>query len=281
MSGSLVCEFDYENEGRDTVIEGDDLIGDIPGLKRNHDKQIVAVQPAEMDLLEKERGGGESVTSDYHLGTFLASSGIRRVVFESEKHEIDWALIDISTDRLGQGNLIQGGGRFLRSSSGEQDSEPCSYVPMGQFSGLEVHGIGRTSGLQRGEISEAISSIKFSDRKTFSRSWNVTGKIGGIYTCIFYSTLDVRTSDSDCLTIFLYKDHGDSGAWIVDNLCGGVCGHIIAGHPVNNKIVAYINPMELLLRDIKETLQAESVCLPTAAAAAQVGDMDEPTYIII
>lgn len=179
LSESLVCEVDYANDRRDTVIEGDDFIGDKPGLEKNHNQPIVVVQPAQMDLLDEEGGGSGSVPVEYHLGTCLASSGIKRVIFESEKHEIDWALIEISADRLAHSNLIQGGGRFLTSSFGQQDSEPRTYVPMVRFSGLAVHGIGRTSGLQSGVISMAISSLRIHGRKTFSRSWNVTGEIGG------------------------------------------------------------------------------------------------------
>ncbi|KAI5837881.1 hypothetical protein DFP73DRAFT_285051 [Morchella snyderi] len=252
MWGSLVGEADDEIFNDTEIQDISEPNGDIPGLGMNHNKRIVVVQPAAMDLLDQERSECESVTKDYYLGTILASSGIKRVIFESEKHEIDWALIEISSDRLGQRNLIQGGGRFLISHTYtyDEDSEPCYYVSTNEFSNLAVHGIGRTSGLKEGRISGAISAIRIHGRKTFSRSWGVTGEIGV---------------------------GGDSGAWVIDNRRGGVCGHIIASkNDDDDKVkIAYIIPMELLLRDIKKTLQAESVCLPTAAVAAQIGYMVE------
>jgi hypothetical protein len=53
---------------------------------------------------------------------------------------------------------------------------------------------------------------------------------------------------------------GDSGAWVVDRDQGAVCGHILAWS--ERKRVAYICPMDVLLLDIAETLEAHEIRLP-------------------
>ncbi|KAL0258117.1 hypothetical protein SLS55_007289 [Diplodia seriata] len=53
---------------------------------------------------------------------------------------------------------------------------------------------------------------------------------------------------------------GDSGAWVIDNEHGRICGHVLAWCDRNH--VAYICPMQVLLEDIKRTLGAERVLLP-------------------
>lgn len=63
---------------------------------------------------------------------------------------------------------------------------------------------------------------------------------------------------------------GDSGAWIVDRLYGRLCGHILAWS--ERKQVAYICPMDVLLLDIAETLQATDVRLPYGDAIVAIGE---------
>jgi hypothetical protein len=53
---------------------------------------------------------------------------------------------------------------------------------------------------------------------------------------------------------------GDSGAWVVDNEHGRACGHVLAWS--SKKKIAYICPMDVLLRDIGETLKAKSISFP-------------------
>lgn len=53
---------------------------------------------------------------------------------------------------------------------------------------------------------------------------------------------------------------GDSGAWIIDNASGSVCGHVLAWSSKSS--LAYLSPMELLLADMARVLRAE-VALPT------------------
>jgi len=76
-----------------------------------------------------------------------------------------------------------------------------------------------------------MSFVKIYGRRTYSNSWTVVGGFGV---------------------------GGDSGAWVIDNTTGSVCGHVLA----ERGGLTYICPMELLLNDIKRTLNATSVCLP-------------------
>lgn len=152
-------------------------IGDIPGFPKNHGKDIVITQPAQDDVLDQEPFGCEKSIRNYKLGTILASSGIRRVMIGAEKHEMDWALVQIEEQRLVARNIIRGGGKYLRRA-GPPDLEPCAIVPMAELSELRVHATGRTSGLQGGMISQAMSSVRLYGRETFSKSWHVVGNLG-------------------------------------------------------------------------------------------------------
>lgn len=96
----------------------------------------------------------------------------------------------------------------------------------------KVHCLGRTSGLAGGVISSTMELVKIHGRSTFSASWTVDGSFG---------------------------IGGDSGAWVVSNDDGKVCGHVLA----SRKGRTYICPMDLLLDDIKATLGAKTVALPT------------------
>lgn len=51
---------------------------------------------------------------------------------------------------------------------------------------------------------------------------------------------------------------GDSGAWVIDNTSGKVCGHVLA----ERDGLTYICSMQLLFEDIKSTLGATSITLP-------------------
>ena len=54
---------------------------------------------------------------------------------------------------------------------------------------------------------------------------------------------------------------GDSGAWVIDNATGGVCGHVTAYSQAWE--YATIAPMEVMLHDMEEILEA-SVSLPAS-----------------
>jgi len=124
----------------------------------------------------------------------------------------------------------------------DDDEFPVRIAKTEELKNLRVHCFGRTSGLQGGIIGPVMSSVRIYRRRTFSRSWTVLGNFGV---------------------------GGDSGAWVIDNEHGRVCGHVLAWCERN--AIAYICPMEVLLEDIKRTLQASNICLP--------GDEDEESII--
>jgi len=53
---------------------------------------------------------------------------------------------------------------------------------------------------------------------------------------------------------------GDSGAWVIDNDSGNVCGHVLAW--CERWKIAYICPADVLLEDMQRTLGASKICLP-------------------
>ena len=62
---------------------------------------------------------------------------------------------------------------------------------------------------------------------------------------------------------------GDSGAWIYNASTSQLCGHVLAWS--DRRKTAYIAPMEVLFEDIKKTLDAEHVSLPTIATKQAEG----------
>ncbi|KAI9769330.1 MAG: hypothetical protein M1839_003753 [Geoglossum umbratile] len=259
-------EFDYDSdlpseEGEDQEPE-DDLggaeWGDLPGFDKGERPDVIITQPAiddvDEDFFPNEEDKDEEHLSSHALGHVHASSGVRRWEKDGVKHEIDWALLDITEDRLQPYNLIQGGKRFCpehkpdfvpklvppvnrhNEFAPEEDLYPTRVAKTEDLSQLKVHCLGRTSGLQGGVISAAMSSLKIYGRKTYSRSWHVVGRFGV---------------------------GGDSGAWIIDNEQGRVCGHVLAW--CSRNAIAYFCPMEVLLEDIKRNLPATTVELPGAA----------------
>ncbi|QDS69181.1 hypothetical protein FKW77_000010 [Venturia effusa] len=245
-----------DNESVDT----DDTAGtrgDLRGVVAGSGKGIYVTQPALDDVKEdffpREEDKDDDHLDSHKLGFVYASSGIRRWNRKGIKHEIDWALLKLEEHRLQPYNLVQGGKQHLRRPHGlhsrvpklvepicrgsifkpDDDEYPVRIAKTEELGSLHVHCFGRTSGLQTGVISEAMSSVRIYQRSSFSRSWNVVGGFGV---------------------------GGDSGAWVIDNEQGRVCGHVLAWCERN--AIAYICPMEVLLEDIGNSLHAEKICLP-------------------
>jgi hypothetical protein len=170
--------------------------------------------------------------------------------------------LKLNDHRLQPYNLIQGGRRFCATSAvdsvqreistkleqpvtrrhytADEDEYPNGVASATSLGGLNVHCFGRTTGLQGGMVGHAMSSVRIYRRKTFSRSWHVAGGFGV---------------------------GGDSGAWVVQNGTHRVVGHVLAWCERNH--IAYICPMEVLLADIKRTLNAKHIYLPGSAEEAK------------
>ncbi|KAL2064133.1 hypothetical protein VTL71DRAFT_4627 [Oculimacula yallundae] len=209
--------------------------GDIRGVPQGCGEEYLITQPAIDDVSEdfypNEETRDEDHLDSFQLGEVYASSGIRRRVENGTVHEIDWALFEFNEERCPQANHIKNGDRFCHHKPSEY---PIAVAPAKDLSNLEVHCMARTSGLQSGRILPGMVIVKIYGRQTPSSSYQVAGKLLGI--------------------------PGDSGAWVVDNKDGRACGHVLAWS--SKKRVAYICPMDVLVRDIGETLNATSICLP-------------------
>ena len=246
--------------------ETDTSNGDIPGVSLGTGNHIKVTQPA-LDDVDKsffpsEQDRDEDHLDSHLLGTIHASSGLRRQVYRGAEQEVDWALIKLEDERLQPYNIIAGGKRFCSDGGARRtpkvrepvcrhghaagdDLFPTDIATSDRIGGLRVHGSGRTSGLEGGRITQAMQLVRLPGRQTYSRSWCVTGRLGA---------------------------GGDSGAWVVDDERGRVCGHVLA---YSGRLArAYMAPMDMMFEDMKRCLGARRVhllgatdCCEAAAAA--------------
>ena len=228
-------EIEEDEEYDDTLSDDYMEPGDVKGIPQGCGEEYLITQPAIDDVSEdffpNEETRDEDHLDSFQLGEVYASSGIRRRTENGTVHEIDWALFEFSEERCPQENHIKNGDRFCHRKPSEY---PRAVAPAKDLSNLEVHCMARTSGLQSGRILPGLVIVKIFGRQTPSSSYQVAGKMLGI--------------------------PGDSGAWVVDNKDGRACGHVLAWS--SKKRVAYICPMDVLVRDIGETLNATSISLP-------------------
>lgn len=253
---SAIFEDDEDEDGE----EGHS--GDVPGIMPDDFEEIAITQPALDDAIDHDlhvdEGDDDTEDNDidddsgidsdhllsYKLGQIHASSGLRRTLHPSSLHsgfqslsqslpqEIDWALFELVPPRIHPYNIVKGGTKFCTVGRPCGDVYPTSIRDATELPCAKVHCLGRTSGLAQGVISSTMELVKIHGRSTFSASWTVDGAFGV---------------------------GGDSGAWVVSNDDGRVCGHVLA----SRRGRTYICPMGLLLEDIKTTLGARSVTLPT------------------
>ncbi|MCJ1433683.1 hypothetical protein MMC27_003047 [Xylographa pallens] len=245
----LSPEFEDQQFVVDEVDDGEDgpELGDTIGVLVGSGDNLVVTQPAIDDVdqgfFPSDDDRDEEHLCSHTLGHVHASSGIKRSRRGDLIHEIDWALIKINEQRSQPCNLVQGGGRFCKPTSGDKsvslDSHPCKVMKASELGGLQVHASGRTSGLQTGIILPAMRMVRMPGRSFASHSWQVRGDFG---------------------------EGGDSGAWVLDNATGYVCGHVLAYSSASG--VAYIAPMEVLLDDMAATLGA-TVTLPSTSLKGQ------------
>jgi hypothetical protein len=223
-------EWAAEDEGDNEILEP----GDIRGIPTGCGESYLITQPAiddvSPDFFPSEETRDEDHLDSFQLGEIYASSGIRRRTENDMVHEIDWALFEFSEHRLPTKNHIKNGSRHCSQKEGRY---PLSVAPSRDLADLNVHCMARTSGLQSGRILPGMVIVKIYGRQTPSSSFQVAGKLGV---------------------------PGDSGAWVVDNEQGRACGHVLAWS--SRKRVAYICPMDVLVKDIGETVGARSISLP-------------------
>lgn len=237
--------------------------GDIPGVEPGCGDGYIVSQPA-LDDVEDGFYASSDTQDEEHLDTFslgevFASSGIRRRNDERGLiHEIDWALFEFKDDRLPNENLVP------RACA--EDGilmQPSAVLSTTDLPNLEVQCMARTSGLQTGRILPALTSVKIYGRTSASHTYQVTS-----------SHSEKNNDDKSRLPLGL---PGDSGAWVVERSKGQVCGHVLAFS--QRKKVAYICPMDILLLDIAETLEASIIKLPGGDPVVRmVGEGREEQY---
>ncbi|KAJ5628775.1 hypothetical protein N7490_011003 [Penicillium lividum] len=234
-----------DDESIDPDNDDDDAasIGDTTGIDPGEEPRLFVTQPAIDDVHEDffpspEDRDDEHLAS-HSLGYIHASSGVRRWTWKGIKHEIDWALIKVDDARMDPRNIIIDNTTSspARPTPGRSAQPPPIFLNqiarMEELGGLQVHCCGRTSGLQSGLISKAMTLVKLHGRHSFSTSFCVNGNFGA---------------------------PGDSGAWVFDRATGRVCGHVLAWSEKTN--TTYIAPMEVTVEDITRTLNASLVSLP-------------------
>ncbi|KAK4667819.1 uncharacterized protein QC764_704390 [Podospora pseudoanserina] len=248
---------DYSEEDNDDDGEYQESEpGDIPGIEPGCGDGYIVTQPALDDVdagfypcLETQ---DEDHLDTYRVGEMYASSGIRRRREGGMNHEIDWALFEFFGERLPSGNLIPSLDPPPTKAQSQTTSSsicPTTVAPMSSLPGLGVQCMARTSGLQTGVILPAMVSVKIYGRVSPSETYQVSGTRP--------SPDQPRHPKQSSLPMGM---PGDSGAWVVDGANGRVCGHILAWS--ERKKVAYICPMDVLILDIAETLEANEIRLP-------------------
>ncbi|KAL0932322.1 het-s domain protein [Colletotrichum truncatum] len=263
-----------DSEEEESDEEGEyDQPGDIPGVEPGCGDGYIITQPAmddvEEDFYPSEETANEDHLDSFTLGEVYASSGLRRREQNGLIHEIDWALFEFHDERLPDENsiprirtrpssLLTG----KRPSHEAMDLHPTTVAPTSALPGMEVQCMARTSGLQTGLILPALTSVKISGRITPSHTYQVSSAAA--------ETPAELSRGGRKLAMGI---PGDSGAWVVERAHGRVCGHVLAWS--GRKRVAYICPMDVLLLDIAETLEARTVGLPGGEAVVKIRDPNE------
>ena len=181
-----------ESEDFDRYQSDDEEVdmGDTDGINPGNGGELIVTQPAIDDVDEgffpNEEDMDDEHLSSHSLGCIHASSGIKRSRRGAISHEVDWALIKMKTNRMQTSNAIAGGARHCttkppaHSADADRDaSYPAQVVKTEELGGLQVHALGRTSGLQAGRILPVMSMIKMPGRISSSHSWTVMGNFGG------------------------------------------------------------------------------------------------------
>ena len=214
--------------------EEDDVGGLRLGTKPGEGEPIIVTQPA-LDDVDPNYFPSEEEMSDDHLvihglGTIHASSGLRRLKYEDVPHEIDWALFKIHDDRKPTLNAVDGGIKHCEKAV--QEFFPSQILKADALGNLKVHAFGSTSGLETGKIRPKMELTRMPGRRFLSPVWKFEGRFGV---------------------------GGDSGAWIIDNKTGGLCGHVSSFS--ESQQYGVLAPMEAQLHDMEETLGVK-VALP-------------------
>ncbi|EGS20267.1 uncharacterized protein CTHT_0040060 [Thermochaetoides thermophila DSM 1495] len=261
--------------------------GDIPGIEPGCGDGYIITQPALDDMPEGFYPCAETQDEDHldtcMLGTMYASSGIRRRTDElGFVHEIDWALFKFDERRMMSGNTIPSANFPDEDEEGAEGEggwiSPTSIVPTLLLPGLQVQCMARTSGIQTGVILPTLTSLKIFGRVTPSHTYQIAGVPFSPPSVGKFRSGPGHSIKRSPLPMGV---PGDSGAWVISRLPypdedNKKEGHALAGHILAfsaRKRVAYICPMEVLIRDIGETLCAREIRLPSREDGTAPGEV--------
>ena len=130
--------------------------------------------------------------------------------------------------------------------------------------GVKVKATGRTSGLHFGQISNAMSVVRYGVRLT--QEWSVIK--------------DPECSWKEWIEGGIGVD-GDSGSWVIDRENGAVYGMVWARDKVMTKPICLFSPMEEIVADIKERTGARHICLPGEEQSPTAPEVDKPMGVDI
>lgn len=180
------------DESIDAADNDDDdaaSIGDTAGIEPGEEPRLLVTQPAiddvHDDFFPSPEDRDDEHLASHSLGYVHASSGVRRWTRKGIKHEIDWALIKVDDARMDPRNIVFDSSTLsaLRPGTGRVTQPRPIFLGqvarMEELGGLQVHCCGRTSGLQTGQISKAMTLVKLCGRHSFSTSFSVNGNFGG------------------------------------------------------------------------------------------------------
>jgi hypothetical protein len=180
-----------EDDAEDDADDDAASIGDTSGVYPGEEPRVVVTQPAiddvEDDFFPSPEDKDDDHLASHMLGYVHASSGIRRWIRQGIKHEVDWALLKIDEHRMESSNLVPTS-TDCPTSQGASKGNGGSQKPtimlnkvasLEDLGGLQVQCCGRTSGLQCGRISRALTLVKMHGRQSFSSSFSVDGNFGG------------------------------------------------------------------------------------------------------
>ncbi|KAL9125424.1 MAG: hypothetical protein Q9217_005370 [Psora testacea] len=232
-----ILDQDFADEDDEECFNMGDTLGTLPGKGRD----LVITQPA-LDDVDPAFFPNEDDMSDEHLsshglGYVHASSGLKKVRHGPDKnaYEVDWSLFKVCEGRLDARNKVDGGGKYCKMAPKQGSTpHPSQLLQADALGDREVHAIGATSGLAGGKILPTMIEQKMPGRVFLSTVWMFKGDFGV---------------------------GGDSGAWIIDNGTGAVCGHVMAWNLRDS--AGILAPMEVMFHDM-ECILGKPISLPAA-----------------
>ncbi|KAI9781535.1 MAG: hypothetical protein M1839_005950 [Geoglossum umbratile] len=234
--------FDYQENEESTLSklrENTSTIEDIKSRAREglaRDAELRWLPNKEADLTAEKALFSATQDFDTHLGYVFASSGFRRRQTEpiEDGCSLDWGLIKISQDRLGDNKFPEG--VFPQFN---RPNPPYITDTVIMDSGDEAIKWGRMTGYTMGTFNSIKSNCRLPDSNGLSTEWCFVGK--------------ARRD---------FADRGDSGSFVTSR-SGKLGGMVIGGseREPGGCCLAYVTPIKEVFDDIERQLGC-SISLP-------------------